>query len=181
MSISCDATIKWKVCMYTLLNMLLLRVVKRLSFRIDELDCNLAPQCLHVAKTCLWCGFPFPSCSHKKCENFSVSYVTRITPKYLENGTIVFRNASVKETQSICLLAAICSTRDRRCTFRLTCQKININFQSRSLHLYITKIVSNVRIYSVLFHEVSKILRRGGIRAYTDSKPLLKNVNKLSI
>jgi len=100
MSISCDATIKWKVCMYTLLNMLLLRVVKRLSFRIDELDCNLAPQCLHVAKTCLWCGFPFPSCSHKKCENFSVSYVTRITPKYLENGTIVFRNASVKETHN---------------------------------------------------------------------------------
>lgn len=45
--------------MYTLLNMLLLRAMKRLSFRIDELDCNLAPQCLHVAKPCLWCGFHF--------------------------------------------------------------------------------------------------------------------------
>jgi len=81
-------------------------------------------------KTMFMVWVSFPSCSHKKC--FSISYVMQTTPKYLENGTIVFRNANVKETRSICLLPTF---RDARSTLYIsaTCQKINVNFQSRNL------------------------------------------------
>ena len=150
--------------MYTLLNMLLLRAMKRLSFRIDELDCNLAPQCLHVAKPCLWCGFHFHPVPIKNVLVFLMSC------KQLRNTwrTIVFRNANVKEIRSICLLPA--TFRDARSTLYIsaTCQKINVNFQSRNL-CTLRKLFRSYVFILPYFTRFQKFFVEKEFEAYTDS------------